>query len=91
MRRQTPRNATDVAAKADIVWGPCARDLMGGADSPVDNETGPVDDEIATANGEPSDADVLVSAIQVQVYELYLSRGSCTATISRIASRLSES
>jgi hypothetical protein len=74
-RRQKSRNTTDVTTRADIVGGPFARDLTGEADSTITNETESVDDEIATAKGEPSDADALVSAIQVQAYELYLSRG----------------
>ncbi|MDB4890518.1 MAG: hypothetical protein JWL61_2373 [Gemmatimonadetes bacterium] len=75
MRRQKPRNTTDVTFEADIIGGASAHDARAEGNLTITNETETVDDEIATANSEASDADSLVIAIQLQAYALYLLRG----------------
>jgi hypothetical protein len=65
----------NVTFDADIVGGASARAVGDEEGTTITNETEPLDDERATANGEASDADPLEIAIRLQAYGLYLSRG----------------
>ena len=68
MRRRKPTKTMDLALEADIVEGASAS-VVSGEDTTATNETALLDEKGA------SDADPLVSAIQLQAYELYQSRG----------------